>query len=123
MVVAQIPWATAQADRSRLAAAQSYPPDVEPPKAPQTTTEESLLASLLAANEELQEAFRIYNELEQVGRAEREEREVQARSLQETRMDRSVRLSICCCVSSVRDLTLLYSVYRKLNISILMDPS
>ncbi|KDQ17109.1 hypothetical protein BOTBODRAFT_53695 [Botryobasidium botryosum FD-172 SS1] len=89
MVVAQIPWATAQADKSRTAALLAYTSDTESHTPPPVTAEENLLAALLAANEELQEAFRIYNELERLGRAEKEEREVQERSLHETRLDRT----------------------------------
>lgn len=52
------------------------------------TVEEELLAALLGANEDLQEALRVYADLETLG----VERETQERSRKEVRIDRSVRL-------------------------------
>jgi len=93
-IMAQIPWATAQADRSRDELLQAYmasQPGVDPQHLQiPTSKEEELLAALLGANEELVEAFRIYDDLERLGFAEQEEREVQERSRKETRLDRSV---------------------------------
>ena len=51
------------------------------------TTEEKLLAAILASNEELLEALRQYDDLERVGI----ERDAGERSKREIRMDRSVR--------------------------------
>lgn len=50
------------------------------------TLEEELLAALLASNEELTEALKMYEDLERVGI----ERETEARSRKETRIDRNV---------------------------------
>lgn len=102
LIYAQIPWASAGAERSRLESGR-------PPKAPlsnrnesypdlaasrgsedepiELTTEEQLLAALLGANEELLEALRVYDDLERVGA----ERMVEERSRQEVRVDRTVR--------------------------------
>lgn len=52
------------------------------------TTEEKLLAAILASNEELLEALRLYDDLERVGI----ERDAEERSKREIRMDRSVSL-------------------------------
>lgn len=52
------------------------------------TTEEKLLAAILASNEELLEALRLYDDLERVGI----ERDAEERSKREVRMDRSVSL-------------------------------
>lgn len=57
-------------------------------RTPELTPEEQLLADLLAANEELMEALRVYDDLERVGL----EREAEERSRKEIRMDRSVRV-------------------------------
>jgi hypothetical protein len=59
------------------------------------TTEEQLLAALLDANERLQEAFRVYSELERLSN----EHEVEERSRKEVRKERTVSLH-----SSVRQL-------------------
>lgn len=90
----QIPWATAQADQSkgelqriRQANMENGFADTGPVP---TSKEEELLAALLGANQELLEAFRIYDDLERLGRAEQEEREAEERSKKETRMDRTV---------------------------------
>ncbi|KAG8908981.1 hypothetical protein FRB99_000084 [Tulasnella sp. 403] len=87
IVSAQIPWATAQADRARAQALASRPPDAEPTDS--QTLEEELLAQLLQAHQELIEGFRVYDDLERLALAEREEKEVQERSRHETRLDRS----------------------------------
>ncbi|OBZ74920.1 TOM1-like protein 2 [Grifola frondosa] len=79
LISAQIPWAFAGAERSREAAARKED------DAPELTTEEKLLAALLAANEELLEALRLYDDLERVGI----ERDAEERSKKETRMDRT----------------------------------
>jgi hypothetical protein len=54
------------------------------------TKEERLLAALLSANTELIEVFKEYDQLEQMARVEREEREIAKRSIAETRLDRTV---------------------------------
>ncbi|KAH9856417.1 hypothetical protein C2E23DRAFT_882478 [Lenzites betulinus] len=123
LISAQIPWAFAQAEKSRQAAG---PLDSRPvperrssererdrerererererdrerdrgkdhsPSSPKDkaeadnlTTEEKLLAAILAANEELLEALRQYDDLERVGI----ERDAQERSKKEVRIDRS----------------------------------
>lgn len=109
MIVAQIPWASAGAERSRAAAAakragkesssdggtngkllkrqqNGAPKDASL----DLTKEERLLAALLQANEELIEVFRIYEELEKMAFAEMEEKEIAKRSIVETRIDRTV---------------------------------
>ncbi|KAI0351610.1 hypothetical protein OH77DRAFT_1429431 [Trametes cingulata] len=105
LISAQIPWAFAQAEKSREAAAAAKAADPKPretrrsvererpPSSPKKersesehlTTEEKLLAAILAANEELLEALRQYDDLERVGI----ERDAQERSKKETRMDRT----------------------------------
>ncbi|KAI0668846.1 hypothetical protein C8Q78DRAFT_212551 [Trametes maxima] len=116
LISAQIPWAFAQAEKSRqaaaaaLAAAGGKPVEPRPPRegrhstererppsspnadkdkdksdSEHLTTEEKLLAAILAANEELLEALRQYDDLERVGI----ERDAQERSKKETRMDRT----------------------------------
>ncbi|KZV90197.1 hypothetical protein EXIGLDRAFT_720596, partial [Exidia glandulosa HHB12029] len=100
-IVAQIPWATANAERSRerLAEQQALAAvaaaNVNGPTAAQQqlshaeTAEEQLLATLLFANQDLVEAFRQYDELERIGMQEAEEKEVEARSRVETKLDRT----------------------------------
>ncbi|TBU59887.1 hypothetical protein BD310DRAFT_947657 [Dichomitus squalens] len=104
LISAQIPWAFAQAERSREAAGRpteaakaretraSVDRDRDqPPSSPKKdkdehlTTEEKLLAAILAANEELLEALRLYDDLERVGI----ERDAEERSKRDIRMDRS----------------------------------
>ncbi|KAI0632879.1 hypothetical protein C8Q77DRAFT_1058522 [Trametes polyzona] len=111
LISAQIPWAFAQAEKSRQAAGRTDAPPKEgrrssertergergererAPSSPKKdkpdqenlTTEEKLLAAILAANEELLEALRQYDDLERVGI----ERDAQERSKKEVRMDRS----------------------------------
>lgn len=98
--MAQIPWATAQADRSREELRRLYLDEngLETRPIP-TSKEEELLASLLGANQDLLEAFRIYDELELLGVAEKEEREVEERSRKETKLDRTVSLPSSCLLS------------------------
>ena len=105
LIVAQIPWASAGAERSRAAAAAKRSKEsssdggangklVKKSAKDATsdlTKEEKLLAALLNANEELIEVFRIYEELEKMAVTEMEEREVAKRSIVETKLDRTVR--------------------------------
>jgi hypothetical protein len=95
LIFAQIPWASAGADRSRLARGQPGKPkllsslsqsegsptgsDEEPV---QLTTQEQLLAALLGANEALLEALRVYDDLERLAL----ERRAEERSRKEMRM-------------------------------------
>ena len=109
LISAQIPWAFAQAERSREAAGKTttdkpkeregrqsvdrdreqLPPSPKKDKdSERLTTEEKLLAAILASNEELLEALRLYDDLERVGI----ERDAEERSKREIRMDRSVSL-------------------------------
>ncbi|TFK82019.1 hypothetical protein K466DRAFT_557157 [Polyporus arcularius HHB13444] len=99
LISAQIPWAFAQAERSREAKAKDkegrhslerdrerLPPSPKKDKdSEHLTTEEKLLAAILASNEELLEALRLYDDLERVGI----ERDAEERSKREIRMDRS----------------------------------
>jgi len=64
-------------------------PDAPPPP---PTIEEVLLAALLQANQELLETFRVYDELETLGRDEEAEREVREISKHQTKIDRTVSL-------------------------------
>ncbi|KAF9256313.1 hypothetical protein L218DRAFT_221356 [Marasmius fiardii PR-910] len=64
LIVAQIPWATAGAERSRREMGQ---------QASEETTEEKLLGDLLAANEELMSALKQYEDLVMVGMLEKAE--------------------------------------------------
>lgn len=103
LIFAQIPWASAGAERSRQAAGRGSPSpqkrtrshDTSNPPAiaqqdsvehAEVTQEELLLAALLKANEELTDALRQYDDLERVGI----ERDTEERSRKETRIDRSV---------------------------------
>ena len=112
--MAQIPWASAGADRSRqrrLAQNELKPqrPRSGPtrPESPvELTTEEQLLAALLEANETLLSVLRVYDDVERIG----QERETEERSKHEVRIDRSVRvddfpfsLSAIIIVSSIRN--------------------
>ena len=109
LIYGQIPWASAGAERSRLAAGRGSPQaqkrtrsgDSDDPRHPVTrsdsgdshieaTREELLLAALLKANEELTDALRQYEDLERVGI----ERDAEERSKKETRIDRSVCRSL-----------------------------
>ncbi len=118
MIAAQIPWATAGADRSRAAreAQQQLQqqrtikrrnspngpgttnPTIKPHRQKQgtgedspveLTPEEQLLGALLEANGALTSVLQDYDEIERIGI----ERETLERSRQEVRLDRSVR---CC---------------------------
>jgi hypothetical protein len=98
LIFAQIPWASAGAERSRLANGSpqkvrtalqnngSYPSlqsrEDEAPS--ELTVEEELLAALLAANEKLLEALGVYDDLERVG-VERQAEEISRRDV---KMDR-----------------------------------
>ncbi|KAH7100457.1 hypothetical protein BKA62DRAFT_830916 [Auriculariales sp. MPI-PUGE-AT-0066] len=96
-IVAQIRWATAHAKRSRekLQEALSIAVStgkVGPETQPQTETpEELLLGAILAANQELTDAFEQYQELERMRQNELEKNEVALRSITEVRLDRTVR--------------------------------
>jgi hypothetical protein len=112
--VAQIPWASAGAERSRVAAAarrgqrENSGSDTaangkltkKQNGSVDLTKEEKLLAALLTANQELVEVFRIYEELEKLAFDEMEEREVAMRSKAETKLDRTVSFFVlfCYCV-------------------------
>ena len=118
LIYAQIPWASAGAERSRQAAGRGSPQlqkrkgsagsgDIRHPSAvvrtnshddTEQTQEEKLLAELLKANEELTDALRQYDDLERVGI----EWDAEERSKKETRIDRSVSLSQVCIVVRVR---------------------
>lgn len=89
--MAQISWATAQAERSREELRRMYMDEngMETRPIP-TSKEEELLAALLGANQDLLEAFRIYDDLELLRVAEQEELEVAERSRKETKLDRTV---------------------------------
>lgn len=91
-IMAQIPWATAQADHSREEIRRVYGENGEVEGSKFVSKEEELLAALLGANEELLEAFRIYDDLQRLGIMEQEEKEVQERSRKEIRIDRTVCL-------------------------------
>lgn len=109
LIAAQIPWATAGADRSRAArevqqqrttkrpngqgahnvlskprnkpgSGEESPVELPP------TPEEQLLGALLEAHEALSSVLRMYADVERIGI----ERETLERSRQETRLDRSV---------------------------------
>lgn len=89
----QIPWATSNADKSRVERASKFVPPQKvkgdkgalPDQVPvPLTVEEELLALLLSANESLVEAMNLHNDLERVG-IEREAEEISRR---DTRMDR-----------------------------------
>ncbi|TFK69806.1 hypothetical protein BDN72DRAFT_767546 [Pluteus cervinus] len=93
LIYAQIPWATAGAERSRVAKDQelqarrrTYSRESangpEPPH--ELTLEEKLLDALLAANTELLAALQQYDDLERVAM----ERKAEQQSRKETRMDR-----------------------------------
>ncbi|KIM29301.1 hypothetical protein M408DRAFT_122012 [Serendipita vermifera MAFF 305830] len=110
LIVAEIPWASAGAERSRLAAANAKKNAMDsgsdsahgklsksrqngsaaPPTPPtDLTKEEKLLAALLTANQELVDVFRIYEELEKLAFAEMEEKEIAKRSRVETKLNRT----------------------------------
>ncbi|KAJ7619453.1 hypothetical protein FB45DRAFT_159649 [Roridomyces roridus] len=81
LIFAQIPWASAGAERSRAAAELNGSlPDISTSV---STREEELFAELLAANEHLLEAIDLYKDLERVAL----ERDAEERSRREARMD------------------------------------
>ncbi|KAF7293137.1 hypothetical protein HMN09_01191700 [Mycena chlorophos] len=87
LILTQIPWASAGAERS-VAKAQQEREQArlngnEDPTKPATTREEDLLGELLAANELLQETLKQYDDLKRVG----EERQVEDNSRKETKLD------------------------------------
>lgn len=94
LIFAQIDWASAGAERSRLAKDQerkrtfsieSNKPHHDGDDLPiEQTVEEKLLAALLQANAELVEALKQYEDLERVAM----ERKAESRSRKETRMNR-----------------------------------
>ncbi|KAJ7656692.1 hypothetical protein B0H17DRAFT_1337923 [Mycena rosella] len=113
LIFTQIPWASAGAERSRVAMDQedrdkerdrerkrknsvntlnSNMPNGSVPDlgTPLSTREEELLAELLAANEELIEALKLYDDLKRVAI----EREAEDRSRKEVRMDPRQRMLI-----------------------------
>ncbi|KAF4568144.1 phosphatidylinositol-3,5-bisphosphate 5-phosphatase [Pleurotus pulmonarius] len=99
LIYAQIPWASSNAERSRLAKEKdqqqsppkivngkpiSPPASIDPDNPNDKTPEEKLLDALLAANIEIVDALQQYEDMEQIGR----EREAEDRSRKETRMNR-----------------------------------
>lgn len=91
LIYAQIPWASAGAERSRqgnaLRTANGSYPNLhsrEDESPTESTVEEELLAALLVANEALLEALRLYDDLERVA----VEREAEELSRRDVRMDR-----------------------------------
>lgn len=101
LIYAQIPWASSNAERSRLAKEKeqqqsppkivngkpiSPPASIDPDNPNDKTPEEKLLDALLAANTEIMDALQQYEDMEQIGR----EREAEDRSRKETRMNRQV---------------------------------
>lgn len=109
--MAQIPWATAQADRSREEIRRLYGESEDTNGSKTVSKEEELLAALLGANEELLEAFRIYDDLQRLGIMEQEEKEVQERSRKEIRIDRTV----CVRFKFNGPCLLKWLIYRKLT--------
>lgn len=68
LIFAQIPWATAGAERSRdlMTVIAEKRSDSHPKAPPEATTEEQLLAALLVANEEIIEALRLYDDMQRM---------------------------------------------------------
>ncbi|KAG8913249.1 hypothetical protein FRC00_002796 [Tulasnella sp. 408] len=87
IITAQIPWATAQSERARAAFLQQHPEAADNPQA--QTVEEELLSEILMAHQELEEAFKMYEENEKLAAQEREIRKVQERSKVGMRLDRT----------------------------------
>lgn len=86
LIYAQIPWATAVAERSRVAELEAHDTvDVQATHGIVMTQEEELLGALLSSNEELQEALRVYDELVELA----SEKKVKERSKKEYRLDRT----------------------------------
>ncbi|KAH8099783.1 hypothetical protein BXZ70DRAFT_1025894 [Cristinia sonorae] len=92
LIYAQVPWATANAERSRHGAGaprqkrRNSPPD-SPMVDVDETVEEQLLGALLSANEQLTEALKMFEDLERV----KKEKDVEERSKKETRANYRVR--------------------------------
>ncbi|KAG6908708.1 hypothetical protein DXG01_003641 [Tephrocybe rancida] len=85
LIFAQISWASAEAERSRVARDQEALMNGHPEEQRlEQTTQEKLLASLLSANAELMDSLQQYDDLERVA-IERKTEEV---SRKETKMDR-----------------------------------
>ncbi|KAG6855626.1 hypothetical protein H0H87_012931 [Tephrocybe sp. NHM501043] len=85
LIFAQIPWASAEAERSRAAKDQEALMNGHPEEQRlEQTTQERLLASLLSANAELMDALQQYDDLERVAM----ERMAEEMSRKETKMDR-----------------------------------
>lgn len=81
----QIPWATAEAERSRQRQLDSGNVSVGPTGEPPTTQEERLLEALLRANEELTESLRIFAEYERLNVETEVEKTARERSRFEVR--------------------------------------
>jgi hypothetical protein len=82
LVFAQIPWATAEAEKSILARdAKGITGDTQ-----EATKEQQLLDAILAANGELLEALQQYEDMDRVAT----ERKAEYRSIKETQVDRRV---------------------------------
>lgn len=90
LIFAQIPWASAGAEKSIANKEKSKDQNLDvnnKSDGPQESTiEEQLLAALLAANEELLEVLKQYDDLERVAM----ERKAEDRSRREVKMDRRV---------------------------------
>lgn len=120
LIFAQIPWASAGAERSRVKKDKDTQKrkrnlsndfnnltvkDI--PETPsELTVEENLLASLLGANAELMEALQQYDDLERVA----DERLAEERSRKDIRMDRGV--SVVVHSDSLTDVGINFSIER-----------
>ena len=87
--MSQILWASAEAVRSQAKREET-------PNAPDITKEEKLLATLLNANEELNDVFKCYHELEAAAIAEKEKRGYN-RGCAEQKADATVRVFRSWC--------------------------
>ncbi|KAI5118710.1 hypothetical protein M0805_004510 [Coniferiporia weirii] len=83
LIYAQIPWASAGAERSRSRQQSSNDPRLNAVPETPTTREERLLAELLGANEELTDALKIYSDIERIGL----ENEVEQTARERSRVD------------------------------------
>ena len=100
LIVSQIPWASSQASRFR---SRTHPDKDEESSQREVASAspspdhraEELLAALLAANQELADVIRIYEDLRRLAEETALEREAEERSKIETRLDRSVSLDFC----------------------------
>ena len=104
LIFAQIPWASAGAERSRAMkdtdtqkSKRNLSSDFnnlvvkDIPETPlELTVEENLLAALLGANAELMEALQQYEDLERVA----QERKAEERSRKEAKMDKRVGINL-----------------------------